>query len=121
MNASLTHFRQYWAKQISLGYTIAQGRDQSDRRAARRNTLIALMLVLLFNICVLYALAAWSLWPLIFGVVFFFWLAHRDALRHGDRSLRIRDRLLHSMQMYLDQIPIFIGQLNYRTRRRKSR
>ena len=110
-------FSNHWREQTSLGYALAR----SDPRAARKNILIALMLILLFNICVFYALAAWSLWPLIFGVAFFFWLVQRHALRRSDRSLPIRARLLHGAEFYLNQIPIFIGQLNYRTRRRKSR
>ncbi|HXB62008.1 MAG TPA: hypothetical protein VNU94_04045 [Acidobacteriaceae bacterium] len=113
-------FSQYWREQTSLGYAMAQ----NDPRAARRNILMALLLILLFNICVFYALAASSLWPLIFGVVFLAWLAQRHAIRNRNKSLRIRERLLLGVQANLNQIPIFIGQLGYRisrTRRRKSR
>lgn len=108
-------FSDYWREQTSLGYALAR----SDSRAARKNILIALLLILLFNLCVFYALAAGSLWPLIFGLALLTWLVQRHALRRGDRSLPIRARLLHGAEFYLNQIPIFIGQLNYRTRRSK--
>ncbi len=116
-----TSLSQYWREQTSLGYAIAQkSKPDLPTRRPQEHPGCAHADSLLFNICAFYALAAWSLWPLIFGIVFFAWLVQRHALRNRDKSLRIRDRLRSGAQTYLDQIPIFIGQLNYRTRRKKK-
>jgi uncharacterized membrane protein len=103
---------QYWREQTSLGYAMAA----SDPRDARKNILMALLLIMLVNISILIALFAWSLWPLLFGLLFFASLVQRHALQNRNKSLRIRERLLYGVQANLNQIPIFIGQLNYRTR-----
>jgi hypothetical protein len=108
-------FRQYWRQQTSLGYALAQG----SPRAARKNILHAVGLVMLFNISIFIALLAWSLWPLIFGLLFFTSLVQRSALQ-ARHSTHIPTRLLHGVHTHVSQIPIFIGQLNYRTRRRKK-
>jgi hypothetical protein len=112
----MDRLRQYWRRQTNLGYTLAA----TDARAARKNILHAVGLTMLFNISILVALLTWTIWPLLFGILFFASLVQRTALQARHKSL-IRTRFLYSIQTHLNQIPLFIGQLNYRTRRSKSR
>jgi hypothetical protein len=110
----MNRLRRSWNQQIDCGYTLAQ----NDSRAARRNILHAICLILLFNIFVSLALVTLSLWPLLFGILLLATFVQRSALQ-AKHSTHIPTRLLHGLQTQFNQIPLFIGQLNYRTRRKK--
>lgn len=110
-----SRFIRSWNQQIDCGYALAQ----NDPRAARKNILHAVALILLFNIFVSFALLTLTLWPLILGLLLLATFVQRSALQ-AKHSTHIPTRLLHGLRTQLDQIPIFIGQLNYRTRRKNK-
>ena len=110
----MSSFTHSWQQYTHFGYNLAA----TDPRAARKNIRHAVGLTLLFNISALYALLTWTIWPLLFGALFFASLLQRTALQARTHGL-IRSRFRYAIRHHLSQIPIFIGQLNYRTRRRK--
>ncbi len=115
----MNRLRRSWKQQIDLGYALAQNGDPADPRAARRNIIHAVCFILLFNIFVSFALATLTLWPLLLGLLLLATFVQRSALQSPDKTAPIRMRLLHGLHTQLSQIPLFIGQLNYRTRRKK--
>jgi len=124
---AITKFSQYWRHNTSIGYAYAEVSARYAAtpmplwsREAKSNILRAVALTLLFNISILCALLTWTLWPLLFGALFFASLVQRTALRARNKTLHIPTRLLYGIHSHLQQIPIFIGQLNYRTRRKRS-
>ena len=125
---SITRFSQWWRRHTRTGYAYAQISERYRNtpiplwlRESRANILRAVALTLLFNITILCALVVWSIWPLIFGLLFFASLVQRTALKARDKDADVPTRLAYGVHSHLQQIPIFIGQLNYRTRRRKTR
>jgi cellulose synthase/poly-beta-1,6-N-acetylglucosamine synthase-like glycosyltransferase len=125
---AITRFSQWWRRHTRTGYAYAQLSDRYRNtpiplwlRESRANILRATALVMLFNLSVFFALAAWALWPLLIGLLFFASLVQRTALRARNKTSHIPTRLAYGVHSHLQQIPIFIGQLNYRTRRRKTR
>ena len=124
---AITKFSQYWRRHTRTGYAYAEVSARYAAtpmplwsREAKSNILRAVALTLLFNISILCALLTWTLWPLLFGALFFASLVQRTALRARNKTLHIPTRLLYGIHSHLQQIPIFIGQLNYRTRRKRS-
>jgi hypothetical protein len=111
----ISRFSRYWHSQTHLGYNLAA----AGGSPARKNIRHAVGLTLLFNISVLCALLTWTIWPLLFGVLFFASLLQRTALQARSHGL-IRSRFRYALQHHLSQIPLFIGQLNYRTRRKSA-
>ncbi|HEY0308950.1 MAG TPA: glycosyltransferase family 2 protein [Acidobacteriaceae bacterium] len=125
---AITRFSQWWRRHTRTGYAYAQISERYRHtpiplwlRESKANILRAVALTLLFNISILCALAVWSIWPLIFGLLFFATLVQRTALKARDKAADIPTRMAYGVHSHLQQIPIFIGQLNYRTRRRKTR
>jgi len=112
----LKRFAHYWREQTHLGYALVQ----TDPRAARRNYLHAIALILLFNTAIFLTLITRSPWPLLFGILLLATFVQRSALLARHTTI-IRQRLLHGVHTHVSQIPLFIGQLNYRTRSRKNR
>jgi len=124
----ITRFSQYWARQTRLGYAYAQVSERYRNtplplwlRESRSNILRAVATTLFFNLFLLIALVTWTLWPLLFGLLFCATFVQRTALSARDKSAGIPTRLAYGLHAHLRQIPIFIGQLNYRTRRRTAR
>jgi hypothetical protein len=115
MDLNLAHIRQYWNQQTRLGYTLVQ----THPRAARRNYLHAIALILLFNTTIFLTLIARSPWPLLFGILLLATFVQRSALQARHTTI-IRKRLLYGVHTHVSQIPLFIGQLNYRTRRKQK-
>ena len=124
---AITKFSQYWRRSTRTGYAYAQVSARYAAtplplwsREAKANILRAVALTMLFNISILCALLTGRFWPLLIGVLFFCSLVQRTALKARSKTLHIPTRLLYGIHSHLQQIPIFIGQLNYRTRRHKS-
>jgi len=124
---AITKFSQYWRRSTRTGYAYAQVSARYAAtplplwsREAKSNILRAVALTMLFNISILCALLTGRFWPLLIGVLFFCSLVQRTALKARSKTLHIPTRLLYGIHSHLQQIPIFIGQLNYRTRRHKS-
>ncbi|MDR3734216.1 MAG: glycosyltransferase family A protein [Acidobacteriaceae bacterium] len=125
---AITRFSQWWQRHTRTGYAYAQISERYRNtpiplwlRESRSNILRAVALTLLLNLSILCALALWSLLPLLFGLLFFASLVQRTALRARGKGADVPTRLAYGVHSHLQQIPIFIGQLNYRTRRRKTR
>ncbi len=112
---------QYWRRSVRTGYAYAEVSERFRRspiplwdREARHNRNRALALAGLFILAVALSLARLSLWPLGLLAAFIVLLSLRTAVKVAWKSPSFSTRFLYGLHSHLQQIPIYIGQLQYR-------
>jgi glycosyltransferase involved in cell wall biosynthesis len=123
----ITKFPQYWRRAARAGYAYAEvserfaGTDDPFWSAdARRNRTRAIALLGLVAMGAVAALVMRNMLPIILGVAILAVLALRTAWKARWKS---RDRmavLLYGLHSHFQQVPIFVGQMQYRWNRRRG-
>jgi glycosyltransferase involved in cell wall biosynthesis len=119
---------QYWKRTSRAGHAFA---EVSGRRAAlgesfwledaRRNRNRAFTLMSLPLLALIASLLLRSPWPLAALLLGFALLALRSAWKARWRTHDIVALLLYGVHSHLQQIPIYMGQLEYKRNRRKGK
>ena len=119
---AITNWSQYWLRATRAGYAYAEvsarfrGSDlpfwEEDVRRNRNHALV------LMSMC---AVGLTGAWPSLAVLGLLSALVLRTAVRTRWKSPSLVTRLLYGVHSHLQQIPIFIGQLHYRSDRRTGR
>ncbi len=125
---AMTRWNQYWKRATRTGHAYAevsqrfqQGSDPFWIAESKRNRNRALQISAILVMGVVSSLLLWSVWPFFMICLVFMALAARSAWKARWKS---RDRvalLLYGIHSHLQQIPICLGQLQYRWNRRKGK
>ncbi len=117
---AITRWPQYWRRAVRTGYAYTQVARRFRHTAqplwsaeVKHNLLSGGALLLLACGGVTATLWQRSLWPLIFGLLFFTCLSVRTALKTHWKAPQLATRLLYGAHSHVQQIPIFIGQLMF--------
>ena len=118
----IAHFSQYWKRAIRAGHAYEQVsglfRNTSDpfwTAEARRNQNRALFWIGLTVVALLASLVLRSALPVIFPLGLIVLAACRSAWKVRDRSNSWSTLLLFGLHSHLQAIPIYLGQLRYRS------
>jgi cellulose synthase/poly-beta-1,6-N-acetylglucosamine synthase-like glycosyltransferase len=125
---AMTGWPQYWKRATRAGYAYAQVSERFRNSGlpfweedARRNRNRALTLCTVFACGIALSAAIFSIWPMALAVLLFAALAFRTATRIRWKSPSFVTRILYGLHSHLQQIPIFLGQLQYARDRRAGR
>jgi cellulose synthase/poly-beta-1,6-N-acetylglucosamine synthase-like glycosyltransferase len=125
---AMTAWTQYWKRATRAGYAYAQVSERFRNSGlpfweedARRNRIRALALSAVFACGIALSAATFSIWPFALAVLLFAALAFRTASRIRWKSPSFVTRILYGLHSHLQQIPIFLGQLQYARDRRAGR
>ncbi len=117
---AMTAWSQYWKRATRAGYAYAEVsrrfRDSGMpfwEEDARRNRSRTLMLAGIVLGGLLGSLLLWSPVPAILGSLFLFLLVVRTALKARWKGAPLSTLLLYGIHSHLQQIPIFLGQLQF--------
>jgi hypothetical protein len=118
----MTKWAQYWKRATRAGYAYAEVSRRFRgsglpfwEEDARRNRNRALILI---GLCVI---ALSGFWQLVVVMGLLTALVLRTASKTRWKSPSFSTRLLYGIHSHLQQIPIFIGQLQFRNDRREGR
>ena len=124
---AITRFSQYWRRSQRAGYAFAavsaRFRSTADpfwSSDARRNRLRGLFWLLTPVVALAASLALLSPWPLTIWILLLLAVALRTALQNRWKKVDWATLLLYGFHSHLQQIPIFLGQLQYRFNRNKT-
>lgn len=119
---AMTKWSQYWRRATRAGYAYAEVSERFRgsglpfwEKDAQRNRHRATVLVAMA------AVALTGTWPALAVLGLWSALVVRTAAKTRWKSPSLVTRLLYGMHSHLQQIPIFIGQLQYRKDRRSGR
>ena len=119
---AMTKWSQYWRRATRAGYAYAEVSQRFRgsglpfwEEDARRNRNRALVLIVL---CLL-GLTGW--WQFLIVLALFSALVLRTAAKTRWKSPSLYTRLLYGVHSHLQQIPIFVGQLQYWNDRRAGK
>jgi cellulose synthase/poly-beta-1,6-N-acetylglucosamine synthase-like glycosyltransferase len=119
---------QYWKRSTRAGHAFAEvsERFRSTKQSfwteeSKRNRNRALVLVGLSLIGLLGSILLRSLWPWLTVCAFFFVLAARSAWKARWKSKDIVALALYGIHSHLQQVPIYVGQLQYKLNRRRGK
>ncbi len=125
---AIYRWRQYWKRSTRAGHAFAEvserfrGTSQSFwTEESRRNRNRALILLGLALIGVIGSLVWLTPWPLLLVVVFFGFLALRSAWKVRWKSNDLIALTAYGIHSHLQQIPIFVGQLQFWGNRRRGK
>lgn len=125
---AMTKWSQYWRRAKRTGYAYAEvsERFRGSRLPfweyeARHNRNRALVLLSSLAIALVASAALLSIWPLALLGLGILVLALRTAQKIAWKSPIFFTRFLYGMHSHLQQIPIFLGQREYRSNRRNGR
>jgi cellulose synthase/poly-beta-1,6-N-acetylglucosamine synthase-like glycosyltransferase len=111
---AMTRWPQYWRRATRAGYAYAEvsARFRGSglpfwEEDARRNRNRAIVLVAMA------AIALTGKWPALVVLALWSALIVRTAMKTGWKSPSLVTRLLYGIHSHLQQIPIFVGQLQY--------
>jgi hypothetical protein len=119
---------QYWKRSTRAGHAFAEVSDRfrstgqqfwTEESRANRNR--ALILVGLLFVGLLGSMLLFSLWPLVVVFAFFSLLATRSAWKARWKSKDVVALALYGIHSHLQQVPIYIGQLQYKLNRRRGK
>ena len=119
---------QYWKRSTRAGHAFAEVADRfrltgqmfwSEESKANRNRAIILVGLLLLGI--LGSIVLLSPWPLLAVLAFFAVLAFRSAWKARWKTKDILALSLYGIHSHLQQVPIYIGQLQYKLNRRRGK
>lgn len=125
---AITRWAQYWKRATRAGHAFAEV-SQRSRAAGRtfwideaaRNRRRALTLGMLALLALLASLLFHSLLPLVLAVGCIAALGLRSAWKARWKSTDVAALLLYGLHSHLQQIPIFVGQMQYGWNRRKGK
>lgn len=125
---AIAHWSQYWKRAVRAGYAYAKVSERFSNSGSpfweqdvRRNTTLATLLLVLLGVAILSSLLLGSLLPLLAPPLCILLLAVRSAYRARWKSSNRLTLLLYGIHSHLQQIPIFAGQLQFRSDRRSGR
>jgi cellulose synthase/poly-beta-1,6-N-acetylglucosamine synthase-like glycosyltransferase len=125
---AMTQWSQYWRRATRTGYAYAEVSERFRgsglpfwEHEARHNRNRASILGVLSVVTVLLAIWQLSLLPILFLIGMLFVLARRTAEKIAWKSPDFTTRLLYGIHSHLQQIPIYVGQLEYWSDRRSGR
>jgi cellulose synthase/poly-beta-1,6-N-acetylglucosamine synthase-like glycosyltransferase len=125
---AIHHWRQYWKRSTRAGHAFAEvserfrGSSQSfwtEESRANRNR--ALILCGLPFVGVAASLLLRTAWPLVLVLLFFALLAMRSAWKARWKSKDIIALTAYGIHSHLQQIPIYVGQLQFRMNHRRGK
>jgi glycosyltransferase involved in cell wall biosynthesis len=124
----ITDWRQYWKRSTRAGYAFAEvsARCLASGRffwleEAKRNRNRALILLGLFFTTIIASVVSTSVLPALAALLFFITLAFRSAWRARWKSNDVVTLALYGVHSHLQQIPIYLGQLQYKWNRHKGK
>jgi glycosyltransferase involved in cell wall biosynthesis len=125
---AMTRWSQYWRRATRTGYAYAEVSERFKgsglpfwEHEVRHNRKQALILTGLVTVGVLASLVTFSVIPVALLILFLIALSVRTAGRVAWKSDNFTTRLLYGFHSHLQQIPIYIGQRQYRADRRAGR
>jgi cellulose synthase/poly-beta-1,6-N-acetylglucosamine synthase-like glycosyltransferase len=125
---AMTKWSQYWRRSVRTGYAYAEVSQRFRGSGlpfwedeARRNRNRALVLSWLAAASLLISVFRMSILPLLVMPGFVLVLAARTAAKVAWKSPDRSTRFIYGIHSHLQQIPIYIGQLQYWHDRRKGR
>lgn len=125
---AITHWQQYWKRSTRSGYAFAEVSERllaSGRffwiEEAKRNRNRALTLLALFFAAVVVSIVSSSVLPALAVLLFFITLALRSSWKARWKSNDVVALVLYGVHSHLQQIPIYLGQLQYKWNRHKGR
>ena len=124
---AIVRFGQYWKRAVRAGHAFAEVSERFRHSSepfwledAERNRTRALVLAGLVAVGVAGSLVLWSAWPVL-GVIL---MLGALSLRTGWKARwKTKDRLalvLYGVHSHFQQIPIFVGQMQFRCNRRRG-
>jgi GT2 family glycosyltransferase len=118
---AITKFSQYWKRATRAGHAFAEVSERFRNtenpfwlEEARRNRTRALILIGLFAVVPVVSLALRVDWPAWTLIGLFLLLALRTAWKARWKSHDRLALLLYGVHSHLQQIPIFVGQMQFR-------
>jgi glycosyltransferase involved in cell wall biosynthesis len=125
---AMTQWSQYARRAMRTGYAYAEvsERFQSSslpfwRSEALHNRKHALMQAVILILCLLGSLLWRTPWPVYVLLALFLLLSLRTAMKVVEKTPSFSTRFLYGMHSHLQQIPIYIGQLQYWSDCRRGR
>jgi glycosyltransferase involved in cell wall biosynthesis len=125
---AMTRLSQYWRRAVRTGYAYAEVSERFRgttmpfwEEEARHNRKHALAQAALLLLCIFATLVWHTTWPFTLLLVVFLLLAVRTAGKVGWKTSHFSTRLLYGLHSHLQQIPIYLGQIQYWSDRRKRR
>jgi len=124
---AIHRWSQYWRRSTRAGHAFAEVSDrfkaigQFWTEESKRNRNRALILVGLLLIGLLGSILLLSPWPLVAVLVFFALLAMRSAWKSRWKTKDVIALALYGIHSHLQQIPIYVGQLQYKLNRRRGK
>lgn len=117
---AITRWRQYWKRSVRTGHAYAEiahrfraTKDPLWRAEQARSAMQGGTYLILSVGSVGLGLIRWSFWPPVAVVLTFMSLAARTTLRNRNRSLSLGLLLAYGIHSHVQQIPVFIGQIQY--------
>jgi glycosyltransferase involved in cell wall biosynthesis len=124
---AITRFSQYWRRAQRAGYAFAavstRFRSTSDpfwAEDARRNRVRGLFWLLAPVFALAASVALLSLWPFTIWLLLLLAVAARTAVQNRWKGAPSSTLLLYGFHSHLQQIPIFLGQLQFLFNRNKA-
>jgi cellulose synthase/poly-beta-1,6-N-acetylglucosamine synthase-like glycosyltransferase len=125
---AIHHWRQYWKRSTRAGHAFAEVSDRfrsSEQpfwsQEAKHNRNRALTIVVLFVAGLLASVLFRSPWPLLTICLLFAALALRSAWKARWKSKDVLALAAYGIHSHLQQIPIYVGQLQYKLNRRRGK
>ena len=125
---AITCWQQYWKRATRAGYAFAEVSERFRTSGqffwveeVKRNRNRALVLLGLFCAAVAGAIALASVLPVLVVLLFFITLALRSSWKARWKSNDVVVLVLYGVHSHLQQVPIYLGQLQYKWNRRKGR
>jgi cellulose synthase/poly-beta-1,6-N-acetylglucosamine synthase-like glycosyltransferase len=125
---AMHHWRQYWKRANRAGYAYAKVSERFRNSGlpfweedVRRNRNRAISLLVLAAAGITGSLAFGSLLPLLIAIGLLVMLALRSAYKARWKSHDLLTLLLYGLHSHLQQLPIFIGQIQWLRDRRAGR
>jgi cellulose synthase/poly-beta-1,6-N-acetylglucosamine synthase-like glycosyltransferase len=125
---AMTRWSQYWRRATRTGYAYAEVSERFRgsglpfwEHEARHNRNRASILVILATIALLLAVSQLSVLPIVFLAGILVVLARRTAEKVAWKCPDFSTRFVYGIHSHLQQIPIYVGQLEYWSDRRKGR
>jgi cellulose synthase/poly-beta-1,6-N-acetylglucosamine synthase-like glycosyltransferase len=125
---AIYRWRQYWKRSTRAGHAFAEVSDRfkaTDQsfwtEESKRNRNRALFLVGLALMGLSGTIFLRSPWPLLLVCLFFGVIAMRSAWKVRWKSKDVFALALYGIHSHLQQVPIYVGQLQYKINRRRGK
>ena len=125
---AMTQFGQYWRRATRAGHAFAEVSERFRRtenpfwlEEARRNRLRALALLGMGLVGVVASVVLLSAWPIMLMVGMILLLSLRSSWKARSKSSDTLALLLYGVHSQVQQVPIFMGQMQFWRNRRSGR